>query len=184
MRESTVSRNYAEVLVALAEKERKKDLDRWGVLIDHVAQSITGDARLRSFLANPRITAAQKSKIVEQAFAKRLPPRMVAFLRALIMHRRQHLLADIAVEYHALVDEIAGRAHVQVQLVAAPDEATRAVVAKELSRITGLTVVPHFTIQPRILGGIIARLGDTVMDGSLARKLATLRVHMLGSAAR
>ena len=54
----------------------------------------------------------------------------------------------------------------------------------ELSRITGLTVVPHFVVRPQILGGLVVRMGDTVMDGSLVRRLATLRSQMLGSAAR
>jgi F-type H+-transporting ATPase subunit delta len=184
MQEPTVARNYGEVLVALAEREKGKDFDHWGTLIDRVAETLTGDDRMRQFLANPRITAAEKARIVGKAFAKRLPPKMIAFLRAVILHRRQHLLAEISVEYHRQVDVISGRAHVQVQLVAAPDEKARASIAKELSRITGLTVVPHFSVRPQILGGLVAKMGDTVMDGSLARRLASLRQRMLGSAAQ
>jgi F-type H+-transporting ATPase subunit delta len=182
MREATVARNYADVLITLA--TQANDLDGWGKMMDEVADAVSSDERLRLFLASPRVTAAEKSRIVAQAFADRLPAKLVAFLRAVVMHRRQHLLSEIAIEYHTRVDVIAGRAHAQVQIAWAPDEKGRAVIAKELSRITGLTVVPHFTVSPEILGGLIVRMGDTVMDGSLTRRLASLRSAMLGSAAR
>ena len=181
MREPTVARNYAEVLVTLA--QQAKDLDGWGTRMDEVAEAVSSDKRLRGFLESPRVTVAEKSRIVVKAFEKRLPPKLVAFLRAVIRHRRGHLLSEISIEYHRLVDVIAGRAHAQVQLVAAPDDKARASIAKELSRITGLTVVPHFTVRPQILGGVVVKMGDTVMDGSLARRLATLRSRMLGRAA-
>jgi len=182
MREPTVARNYADVLVTLA--SQAKDLDGWGKMIDEVADAVSGNETLRLFLESPRITAAEKSRIIGKAFADRLPAKLVAFLRAVVMHRRQHLFSEIAIEYHTAVDAISGRAHAQVQVAWAPDEKGRASIAKELSRITGLTVVPHFTVRPQILGGLIVRIGDTVMDGSLARRLASLRSSMLGSAAR
>ena len=182
MREPTVARNYADVLVTLA--TQAKDLDGWGKLMDEVAGAVASDERLRLFLQSPRVTAAEKSRIIGQAFAKKLPAKLVAFLRAVVMHRRQHLLSEIAIEYHSRVDVISGRAHAQVQIAREPDDKLRAAVAKQLSRITGLEVVPHFTVRPQILGGLIVRMGDTVMDGSLSRRLASLRTLMLGSAAR
>ncbi len=182
MREPTVARNYAEVLVTLA--QQVKELDGWGTMMDEVAEAVSSDKRLRGFLESPRVTVAEKSRIVVKAFERRLPKKLVAFLKAVIMHRRQHLLSEIAIEYHTIVDVLAGRAHAQVQLVAAPDARARTSIAKQLSRITGLTVVPHFTVRPQILGGVVVKMGDTVMDGSLARRLATLRSRMLGSAAR
>jgi F-type H+-transporting ATPase subunit delta len=48
-----------------------------------------------------------------------------------------------------------------------------------LSRVLGKTVVPHVTVNPAILGGVIVRVGDTVMDGSVRKRLATLRSRML-----
>jgi F-type H+-transporting ATPase subunit delta len=45
-------------------------------------------------------------------------------------------------------------------------------------------VVPHFVVRPEILGGTIVRVGDTVMDGSVRRRLTALRSRMLGSAVR
>ena len=181
MRESTIARNYAEALVSLA--ERANDLDGWGETITEVADAVEGDPRLANFLSSPRVSATGKVEIITKAFQDRLPRLFVRFLGAVIANRRQHLIPEIAVEYMLLVDEIQGRVHARVTVAREPDERMRASVEKQLGTITGKRVVPHFVVRPEILGGMIARVGDTVMDGSLARRLETLRGRMLGRTA-
>jgi F-type H+-transporting ATPase subunit delta len=61
------------------------------------------------------------------------------------------------------------------------DEADRQVIATQLSRALGKDVVPHFHVNPAILGGVVVRVGDTVLDGSIRRRLAALRANMLGA---
>jgi F-type H+-transporting ATPase subunit delta len=56
-----------------------------------------------------------------------------------------------------------------------PDAATRSTIESGVSRALGKTVIPHYTVNPEILGGIIVRVGDTVMDGSVRRRLGALR---------
>jgi F-type H+-transporting ATPase subunit delta len=72
--------------------------------------------------------------------------------------------------------------HASVTLARDADEADRAVVTNQLSRALGKTVVPHFHVNPGILGGVVVRVGDTVLDGSVRRRLATLRSKMMGRA--
>jgi F-type H+-transporting ATPase subunit delta len=180
MREPTIARNYAEALVSLA--ERAGDLDGWGATITEVADAVETDPRLAGFLATPRVSAKRKGEIITKAFQDRLPRLFVRFLGAVIMNRRQQLIPEIATEYAALVDERQGRVHARVTVASEPDDATRAIVEQRVGGITGKKVVPHFVVKPEILGGVIVRVGDTVMDGSLARKLATLRTRMLGRA--
>jgi F-type H+-transporting ATPase subunit delta len=52
-------------------------------------------------------------------------------------------------------------------------------IAEQLSRVIGKTVVPHLNVNPAILGGVVVRIGDTVMDGSVRRKLGRLRNQIL-----
>jgi len=178
MRDPTIARNYAEALVSLA--ERANDLDGWGETITEVADAIEADPRLANFLASPKVSADGKIEIITKAFQDRLPRLFVRFLAAVITNRRQRLIPDIAIEYSLLVDEIQGRVHARVTVAREPDERLRASVEKQLGTVTGKRVVPHFVVRPEILGGMIARVGDTVMDGSLARRLETLRGRMLG----
>jgi F-type H+-transporting ATPase subunit delta len=59
-----------------------------------------------------------------------------------------------------------------------PDGATQATIADGISKALGKTVVPHYVVKPEILGGIVVRVGDTVMDGSVRRRLSSLRAQL------
>ncbi|MBX6332743.1 MAG: ATP synthase F1 subunit delta [Gemmatimonadaceae bacterium] len=178
MRDPTIARNYADALVSLAREAG--DLDGWGVMMDEVVNAVASDRRLANFLASPRVSAGQKNAILAKAFADRLPRLFVRFLQAVVTHRRQHLLAEIALQYHTIVDELEGRVHADVTVATEPDAALAAGVEQRLSAVLGKRVVPHFRVRPDILGGTIVRVGDVVMDGSVRRRLNTLRARMLG----
>ncbi len=181
MRDTTIARNYAEALLALARKANA--LDAWGSMISAVSDAVERDPRLANFLAAPQVPAAQKNQIIEKAFGPVLPKLLVRFLQKLVDNRRQTLIPEIAVEYANLVDETEGRVHAQVTLAREASEADRALIAKRLSERLGKVVVPHLHVNPAILGGVIVKVGDTVMDGSVKKRLASLRSR-LASAGR
>ena len=178
MRDPTIARNYAETLLELA--NRGKDLRGWGELIDQVANAVESDRRLRIFLESPRVSAQQKNRVIQKAFEGQLPRNFVRFLQALVSHRRQMMIPSIAHEYHDLVDQVEGRIHASVTVARDADASERTIVTQQLSRAIGKEVVPHFHVNPSILGGVVVRVGDTVLDGSVRRRLSTLRGRMLG----
>src|SRR5918998_1134432 len=180
MRQTTIARNYAETLLSLARKAN--DLRGWGGMINDVANAVRNDRRLRIFLESPRVDAAQKNQVLAKAFQDRMPRLFVRYLQALVTHRRQMLIPEIAREYSDLVDEAEGRMHANVTVAREPDADTRAVVARELSRSFGKDVIPHFAVDPRIIGGLVVRSGDTVLDGSVLRRLERLRSRMVNGA--
>jgi F-type H+-transporting ATPase subunit delta len=177
MRETTIARNYAETLLSLARKAG--DLRGWGGMITDVASAMQNDARLRLFLESPRVNAAQKNQVLAKAFQDRMPRLFVRYLQALIAHRRQMLIPAVAREYLDLVDEAEGRMQANVTVAREPDAETRKIVARDLSRSFGKDVVPHFAVDPRILGGLVVRVGDTVLNGSVQRRLERLRSRMV-----
>ena len=180
MRDPTIARNYGEALVSLADKA--KDLTGWGTMISDVADAIARDERLRLFLESPRVAVDQKNEVIAKAFQDRMPRLFVRFLQSVIRHRRHALIPEIAVQYHSLVDELEGRVHAQVTISREPDTKLAKTVSDRLSKVLGKTVVPHFSVDETILGGTIIRIGDTVMDGSVRRKLARLRQRMMQGA--
>lgn len=182
MRDSTIARNYAEALLALARKANA--LDAWGTMILGVSDAVKSDARLENFLAAPQISASQKNAVLEKAFGPVLPRLLVRFLQKLVDNRRQTLIPDIAVEYSNLVDEAAGRVHAQVMLAREATDADRAAIARILSERLGKTVVPHVQVNTSMLGGIIVKVGDTVMDGSVRKRLSMLRAQLNSGTAR
>jgi F-type H+-transporting ATPase subunit delta len=182
MRESTIARNYAEALLALARKS--DDLQGWGRMIDDVANAIQRDDRLRNFLEAPQISVEQKNGVLSKAFEDRAPRLFLRYLQRLVKNRRQLLIPEIATEYRDLVDEAEGRIHAQVTLAKEPDAEERAAIARHLSRTLGIPVIPQVRVNPNILGGIIVRVEDRVMDGSLRKRLGLLRGRMLAKAIR
>ena len=178
MRQSTIARNYAEALLELA--KRAKDLRGWGTLVQAIADAMQRDAKLRAFLETPRVDAGTKNAVLRKALADRAPSKFVRFVEAVVSRRRQMLIPDIAREYADLVDQVENRMHANVTVAREADEKTRKLIADRLSRVFGKTVVPHLTVDERILGGLVIRVGDTVMDGSIRRRLGALRHRMLG----
>jgi len=179
MREPTIAKNYAETLLELA--QRANDLRGWGDMLDQVSDAMESDRRLRTFLESPRVSAQKKNEILQKAYGAQLPRNFLRFLQALIGHRRQMLIPVIAHAYHDLVDAVEGRVHASVTVARPADDNDRDVVTKQLSRMLGKDVVPHFHVNSDILGGVVVRVGDTVLDGSVRRRLATLRTKMLAA---
>ena len=180
MRDSTIARNYAEALLALARKA--KDLAGWGTMISDVALAVENDERLRNFLQAPQVSAAQKNAVLAKAFQDRMPRLLVRFIQALVNNRRQMLLPQIADQYRSLVDEVEGRIHAHVTVARQTSEEERSAIGRALSRTIGKQVVPHLTVNPDILGGVVVRVGDQVMDGSVRKRLSTLRSRMVHGA--
>lgn len=178
MRQSTIARNYAEALLELA--KRAKDLRGWGTLIQSIADAMGRDAKLRAFLETPRIDATTKNAVLRKALADRAPSKFVRFIEAVVIRRRQMLIPEIAQQYADLVDQVENRLHANVTVAREADEKTRKLIADRLSKVFAKTVVPHLTVDERILGGLVVRVGDTVMDGSVRRRLGALRHKMLG----
>jgi F-type H+-transporting ATPase subunit delta len=182
MNNATIGRNYAETLLILAKREGQAE--EWGALIESIASAMQEDQTLKTFLESPKLAASRKIEILKTALGKRVPPLFFRFLETVIVKRRQMVIPEIAQEYRALIDESEDRVHANVTVAREPAEQEKNALVKQLSRLFGKRVVPHISINPAILGGVIVKVGDTVMDGSVRRRLASLRSRMLATAAR
>jgi F-type H+-transporting ATPase subunit delta len=177
MRQTTIARNYAEALLELA--KRAKDLRGWGSILEGIADAIRKDQTLRAFLETPRVDVGTKNKVLRKALTDRAPEKFVRFIESVVSHRRQMLIPQMAIEYMDLVDNAENRLHANVTVAKEADDKTKKLITDRLSTVFGKTVVPHLTVDARILGGLVVRVGDTVMDGSVRRKLGTLKQRML-----
>jgi F-type H+-transporting ATPase subunit delta len=177
MREPTIAQNYAETLLELARRE--EDLRGWGEMIQRVAEAMGSDRRLHMFLESPRVSAQRKSEIFAKAYEGQLPRTFVRFLQSLVQHRRQMLIPVIAQVYGDLVDQAEGRVHAAVTVARPASDDERSAIVSQLTRAVGKEVVPHFSVNPAILGGMVARVGDTVLDGSVRTRLMRLKARML-----
>ena len=179
MRAEIIARNYAETLLSLAERQGPGALEEFGRALDGLAELLRSDPRARQFLETPRVTPDQKKAALTAALAGRAPEMFVRFVMVVADKRRQALLPEIAAAYRELVDERMGRVRVQVTISHAPDAALQAEIGNGLADRLGKTVIPTFTVDPELLGGMVVRVGDEIFDGSLRTRSAQLRRRLL-----
>ena len=179
MRDATIARNYAHVLLELA--SRAEQVDVFGTLINALADAVREDAVLRRFLLAPQVAEGAKREVLRKALAGTAPRGFVLFVEKLVSNRRQMLIPGIAVEFANLLDEREGRVHATVSIVREPQAGDAADLSQRLSKALGKTVVAHLAVDPAILGGLIVRVGDTVMDGSVRRRLGALRQALVSA---
>jgi len=180
VRDSTIARSYAEALFDLG--DRHGQLEEFAVALDVISALLESEPKLRLFLASPKIEPGDKKRVLRSSLHDRVPPLILNFLMVVLDRRRQRLIEEFGVQFHALLDERHGRLHVKVTLAHEPDERMEREIAADLSQALGLTVIPHVRVDPEILGGIIVRYGDRVLDGSVRRQLVSLRRQMLTKA--
>jgi len=177
LKDATIARNYAEALFAAADAAGR--VAAFGDLIDAVAGAIATDPRIALVLESPRVAKAVKGRLLAEALAERAPAEFVRFLQAVVRRGRQGLMGEIAREYQGLMDVKLNRVHAGVTLSATPDARLRDHVVQRLTEVLGKEVRARFRDDPRILGGVVVRVGDRIYDGSVRRRLNALRRRML-----
>lgn len=171
MKSVTIARNYAEALFAAG--------DRFGEVLDAIAGAIASDERIGTALESPRVSKAAKARILERALKGEAPKEFVRFLQAVVRRGRQGLIGEIAQEYQVLLDQKLDRVHAGVTLSEQPDAKTQKQVVDRLTKALGREVRAYFRTDPRILGGVVVRVGDRILDGSVRRRLTAVQRRML-----
>lgn len=171
MKSVTVARNYAGALFALGAE--------YGEPLDGVAGAIQADPRIATVLESPRVSKAAKSQILERALEGEVPREFVRFLQAVVRRGRQGLLWEIAQEYQVLLDGKLNRVHAGVTLANEADSGMQKQVVDRLAKALGREVRAYFRSDPRILGGVVVRVGDRIFDGSVRRRLTAIQRRML-----
>lgn len=178
MRSPLVARNYADTLFALARRRGGGAAEEYGGGLDELASLLQREPRIRAFLETPRVDLEAKRAALCEALGGRVPPTLLHFLLVVLEKRRQGSLGEIAEAYQALVDEAHGRARAEVTLAEPPDDALRSEIVAALERRLGKQVVASWRTDRDLLGGVVVRVGDQILDGSVRRRLGDLRGRM------
>jgi F-type H+-transporting ATPase subunit delta len=175
-----IARNYADTLLALAQSQGGDEVvDAYARAIDDVAELLRREPRIREFLETPRVGVEAKQHAVRASFAGRVPEHFLRFLLIVVQKRRQALLGQIADEYHARVDRLRNRTRAEITLSREPSPELRRDLVNRLERRFAQTIVPTFRVDPSVIGGVIVRVGDQVLDGSVRRRLTLMRRRLL-----
>lgn len=135
---------------------------------------------LRSVLSNPAIPADQRAAVLESVLEREGAPRHVReLLHTMLRRGRISILPDVAELYSALADAHLGRAGAAITTASelSPDQAEQLRLA--LERFTGKSVRADFSVNPRLLGGVVTRIEGKIIDGSLRARIRRLKQSLL-----
>jgi F-type H+-transporting ATPase subunit delta len=138
-------------------------------------ESALGSAELRNALITPAVPVARKRAVVGRvADILKLSPITRNFLFVLIDHRRIAGFSDVVNAFEQTLDERLGFARAQVQSARDLSEAQRAALTAALEKASGKRLRAQFAVDGSLIGGVVARIGSTVYDGSVRGQLRVL----------
>lgn len=178
MKNIRAARRYAVALMSVAEEQNA--IDRVASDLDGVRKVLRDSRELRLVVASPVISVGVKKSIFRDLFATRAGRETMAFLELLIRKRREILMMEIAEQFAALRDEKYGVVNVDVTSaieLAMPQEKE---LQEQLERFTRKKVRVRFSLDRSIQGGLLVRVGDTVVDISVKHQLEQVRQRFLG----
>jgi len=178
--------DFVEVVEALATQAALMNADREGSLeqvegdLFAFSQTVSGSADLQMALTDPSVGAAQKAGLVETLLSGRSTQQTIAVLSYAMGHLRGRRVDTVMDDLMDLAGEQRNRsiAEVRVARPLDPDQATR--LAAALSRLNGRDVRLNVVVDPDVIGGISVRIGDEVIDATVATRIEQARRVLVG----
>lgn len=174
MRPSSTARRYAEAAFDVA----RQDGDLQGWLADlRAASEALQEPNTAAFFKDPNVGRDERLEALDKLVGH-IRPHVLNLLRVLAVRQRLYLLPGIAREFEDLEREARGVAQAYVTVARPVDEAEKAEIASRLGQMTGKQIDVHTQVDPNILGGIVVRMGDRLIDASVAGRLQRLRQQL------
>ena len=165
------ARRYGEAASQIAREGGTEE--RWSEGLSLMA-AVFSDSEIAALMQEARVSSADKMGLAEKALVGVDP--LVLNLARLLVHRgRTALASQIAEAFQELADAERGIAHALVTTAVPLSDDETGAVAEKLSEISDLQVVVETQVDERIIGGLIARIGDKLIDGSTRSRLAALK---------
>jgi F-type H+-transporting ATPase subunit delta len=180
MAKRTYARRYAQAVFSIARE--KNELDRWQSDLRKIA-ALGDDAQFVAFLENPKVHFEDKAKLLSKALGK-VNPLALNLVYLLVTKGRLGMVADIADDYQRLLDSYRGIEQAEVTTAIELDDKDKKKLEKRLETLVGKKVVLKPRVDPEVLGGVVARIGGKLLDGSTRSKLTALKKALAGGEVR
>jgi len=179
IRDRGVATRYAHALFGAARKAGEEEK----VLSDLLAleKLYETDRRFQEFLEAPDVLTDHKVELIHSLFDSRVGVLVVRFLLLMLQKKRIQHLPLVFGHYRQLVEDHLGILRTQVITALPLDPSLAESLRGKLEKLSGKTIRLEPRVEPGILGGIIVRLGEKTLDGSIRHRLDELRDHLLGA---
>lgn len=175
----TIARRYASALADVVierreEREVQNEIDFWASMID-------SNPQLKEVFANPTVAHDHKRNLLEELISRTsVRETTTSFLRVLLRNQRLAQLPEIAERFSQILDERAGVVAAEITTARPIPEELKKTLHDTLASATGRTVRLTFATDETIIGGLVARIGSTIFDGSVENHLERLAEGLAG----
>ena len=176
MQKGAIGRRYAAAIFDIARKQNT--VDRTLEDVKEIAR-LFANRKLLFLLNEPKIPMQRKQNAIRQALASRVLPTSLNLALLVVQRELVEAMTNIARELEQLVLDYKNQAVAEVTTAMPMDQQQQNEVKRALEQRTGKTILMNTKVSPDILGGVVARVGDQVIDGSVRQRLAALRQQLL-----
>lgn len=171
-----VAKRYAEAVFEIANEDGSHD--RWLADLDTLARAAS-DPESREFFENPAVPEEEKYKTVAQLLPDTEQTMARNLATILIERQRFEILPDLLETYRELVLEARGIAIAEVTTAVELNDSEQQRVRNGLERLVGREIELRPHVDPSIIGGMVARIGDQLIDGSVVSQLQRMRERLV-----
>lgn len=169
-------RRYAQAVFEIAQEN--KELDKWQSELHKMVAAVNTGSLLDA-MEDPKIKIEDKARFLKER-VKGISPLAVNLALLLVSKSEINLIGNINTEYNAMLNECRGIETAEIITAVPLDEKDREKLKTQIGALTGAKIELKEKIDPAILGGVIARVGGKLLDGSTRSKLAALKKNLEG----
>lgn len=175
---TSIARRYARAHLAVGLAKQNQDI--LANELEDLAQTFAGSTHLKEALSNPAFPKAERDRVLDAVLSRMAASDMTKNLaRVLLERERIELLPQVAQELRAMVDNTAGRVRGEVVSAKELSPAHIQQIQASLETATGKKVILASRVDAAVLGGVMAKVGDLVFDGTLRTQLDDLKQQAL-----
>ncbi len=171
-----VATRYASALMELTNEQKKSGTIADDLMI--VKNAVDASRDLRNILASPVVAKEKKQTVLREIFKKKISETVLGYITEIVVKGRENVLGEILTQYFILRDVQQGIVRVDVKTSVEFSAKQEKDLTKQLEAMTKKKVEISFSLDTSIKGGFIARVGDTVLDGSVKRQLEILKMKL------
>lgn len=178
--QSAAASAYARALLELANEQ--KQAEPVGRELAQLRELLESNPSFVSFLRDPGISKTERGELIEKLFKGKVSPLLYNTLAVMNSHGRLPILGAVARTYQSMLDTQLGRLDVDVTVAQKLSSADLDNVRQRISEAFGKEAILHQREDPSIIGGLVLRVGDKLIDGSVRAQLELMRRKLLGAA--
>jgi len=158
------------------------EAERFGADLGNLAAVFRANKMLAGTLLNPMYRLEDRMDLMNKVSgALEVSAAVMKFMDILVEIRQIRLIEEIESAYAKLDDELAGRVRATIEAPTELSAGTLSEIKSRLAEITGKDVVLNFTTDPSLIGGLVIKMDNTVIDGSIRTQLEVMKAKMMGA---